>query len=53
MSFTPDKEGKGIFIQIPVKRVKEIIAMNRKGIIPLKPLKKAKISLKISNTLME
>ena len=36
MSFSPDKEGKGIFIQIPVKRVKEIIAMNRKGIIPPK-----------------
>ena len=36
MSFTPDREGKGIFIQIPVKRVKEIIAMNRKGIIPPK-----------------
>lgn len=36
MSYTPDKEGKGIFIQIPVKRVKEIITMNRKGIIPPK-----------------
>lgn len=36
MSFTPDREGKGIFIQVPVKRVKEIIAMNRKGIIPPK-----------------
>lgn len=36
MSFTPDKDGKGIFIQIPVKRVKEIIALNRKGIIPPK-----------------
>lgn len=36
MSYTPDKEGKGMFIQIPVKRVKEIIAMNRKGIIPPK-----------------
>ncbi|NCE72549.1 regulatory iron-sulfur-containing complex subunit RicT [Odoribacter sp. Z80] len=36
MSFTPDKEGKGIFIQIPVDRVKEIIALNRKGIIPPK-----------------
>lgn len=36
MSYTPDKEGKGIFIQIPVKRIKEIIAMNRKGIIPPK-----------------
>lgn len=34
MSYTPDKDGKGIFIQIPVKRVKEIIQMNRKGIIP-------------------
>lgn len=36
MSYTPDKEGKGIFIQIPVKRVKEIITMNRKGVIPPK-----------------
>lgn len=36
MSFTPDREGKGIFIQIPVKRVKEIITMNRKGVIPPK-----------------
>lgn len=36
MSYTPDKEGKGIFIQIPVKRVKEIIFLNRKGIIPPK-----------------
>lgn len=36
MSYTPDKEGKGIFIQIPVERVKEIIALNRKGIIPPK-----------------
>jgi len=34
MSYTPDKEGKGIFVQIPVDRVKEIIALNRKGIIP-------------------
>ena len=36
MSYSPDKEGKGIFIQIPVRRVKEIIAMNSKGIIPPK-----------------
>lgn len=36
MSYTSDKEGKGTFIQIPVKRIKEIIAMNRKGIIPPK-----------------
>lgn len=36
MSYTADKEGKGSFIQIPVKRVKEIIALNRKGIIPPK-----------------
>lgn len=36
MSYTPDKEGKGTFIQIPIKRIKEIIAMNRKGVIPPK-----------------
>lgn len=36
MSYAFDKDGKGIFIQIPVKRVKEIIMMNRKGIIPPK-----------------
>lgn len=36
MSYTPDREGKGIFIQIPVSRVKEIITLNRKGIIPPK-----------------
>ncbi len=36
MSYSSDKEGKGIFIPIPVKRVKEIIALNRKGIIPPK-----------------
>lgn len=36
MTYSPDKEGKGIFIQIPVERVKEIIAMNRKGVIPPK-----------------
>lgn len=36
MSYTMDKEGKGAFIQIPVKRIKEIIAMNRKGVIPPK-----------------
>lgn len=42
MSYTPDKEGKGIFIQIPVKRIKEIIAMNRKGIIPPKAVEERK-----------
>lgn len=36
MTYSPDKEGKGIFIQIPVSRVKEIIAMNKKGVIPPK-----------------
>ncbi len=41
MSYTPDKEGKGIFIQIPVKRVKEIITLNRKGIIPPKAVENA------------
>lgn len=38
MSYAFDKDGKGIFIQIPVKRVKEIISMNRKGIIPPKAI---------------
>ena len=38
MTYSPDKEGKGIFVQIPVQRVKEIIAMNRKGVIPPKAL---------------
>lgn len=41
MSYSTDKEGKGIFIQIPVKRVKEIIAMNRKGIIPPKAVEES------------
>lgn len=41
MSFSPDKEGKGIFIQIPVNRVKEIISMNRKGIIPPKAVEES------------
>lgn len=36
MTFSSDKEGKGILIPIPVKRVKEIITLNRKGIIPPK-----------------
>ncbi len=38
MSYTFDKEGKGAFIQLPIKRIKEIIAMNRKGIIPPKAI---------------
>lgn len=38
MSYSFDKEGKGIFIQIPVKRVKEMIMQNRKGIIPPKAI---------------
>lgn len=38
MTFSSDKEGKGIFINIPVKRVKELIALNRKGIIPPKTI---------------
>ena len=44
MSYTPDKEGKGSFIHIPVKRVKEIIAMNRKGVIPPKAVENAENS---------
>lgn len=38
MSYSFDKDGKGIFIQLPVKRVKELIQLNRKGIIPPKAL---------------
>lgn len=36
MYYAFDKDGKGILIKLPVKRIKEIIAMNRKGIIPPK-----------------
>lgn len=36
MYYAFDRDGKGIFIKLPVKRIKEIIAMNRKGIIPPK-----------------
>ena len=36
MYYSFDKDGKGIFIKLPVRRIKEIIAMNRKGIIPPK-----------------
>ena len=38
MSYTYDKEGKGALIKLPVERVKEIIAMNKRGIIPPKAL---------------
>ena len=38
MSYSTDKEGKGALIAIPVGRVKEIIALNRKGVIPVKAL---------------
>jgi hypothetical protein len=34
MFYTSDKEGRGAMVEIPVRRVKEIIAMNRKGVIP-------------------
>ena len=36
MTFSSDKEGKGVLINIPVKRVKEIIALHRQGNIPAK-----------------
>lgn len=36
MYYAFDKEGKGALIKLPVRRIKEIIAMNRKGIIPPK-----------------
>ncbi|WP_294140404.1 regulatory iron-sulfur-containing complex subunit RicT [uncultured Sanguibacteroides sp.] len=38
MSYTYDKEGKGALIKLPVERVKEIIAMNKRGYIPPKAL---------------
>ena len=34
MFYTSDKEGRGALVEIPVRRVKEVIAMNRKGVIP-------------------
>ncbi len=36
MYYSFDKEGKGTLIKLPVKRIKEIITMNRKGVIPPK-----------------
>ena len=36
MFYTSDKEGRGAMVEIPVYRVKEIIALNRKGVIPEK-----------------
>ena len=38
MSYSFDKEGRGALIKIPVNRVKEIIAMNKRGHIPPKVL---------------
>lgn len=38
MLFTFDKEGRGALIRIPIERIKEILAMNKRGIIPPKPL---------------
>jgi hypothetical protein len=38
MSYSFDKEGRGALIKLPVERVKEIIAMNKKGTIPAKAL---------------
>ncbi len=34
MYFTPDKEGRGVRVELPVERVKEILEMNRRGDIP-------------------
>ena len=36
MYYSFDKEGKGTLIKLPIKRIKEIIALNRKGVIPPK-----------------
>lgn len=38
MSYTFDKEGKGALVKLSVERVKEIIMLNKKGIIPAKAL---------------
>lgn len=38
MSYSFDKEGRGALIKLPVARVKEIIGLNKKGIIPAKAL---------------
>ncbi|MFR7877178.1 MAG: hypothetical protein ACLU4J_12740 [Butyricimonas paravirosa] len=36
MSYSFDKEGRGTLIKLSVARVKEIIAMNKRGQIPAK-----------------
>lgn len=38
MSYTFDKEGRGAMVKLPVERVKEIIALNKQGVIPSKAL---------------
>ncbi len=38
MYFTPDKEGRGVRVELPVERVKEILEMNRRGNIPERAL---------------
>ena len=43
MYYTSDREGRGNRIEIPVERVKEIIAMNRKGQIPPKAVEAADV----------
>lgn len=36
MSYSFDKEGRSVFIKLPVERVREIISLNRRGQIPPK-----------------
>ncbi|MDR2130979.1 MAG: hypothetical protein LBP56_07440 [Odoribacteraceae bacterium] len=38
ISYSFDKEGRGAIVKLPVERVKEIIAMNKRGQIPPKAL---------------
>ena len=38
MSYTFDKEGRGAMVRLSVERVKEIIALNKQGVIPAKAL---------------
>jgi len=43
MFYTSDREGRGAMVEIPVSRVKEIIAFNRKGVIPEKAIEEGSV----------
>ncbi|MGL5682295.1 MAG: PSP1 domain-containing protein [Marinifilaceae bacterium] len=50
MVYCYDREGKGMFISLPVDRVKEIIALNRRGIIPPKAMEATEEEIQIKYT---